>query len=175
MNESWRQWLGRQGIWGLAATPPLLDDASRGKILGLIRDDRLKRKDLVMRANIDMEVECDKAAVLDKVRTNREGHAKIVAEARVGFVEKAREVLTEQLDRLKKGKLKELSVHLAPPADHTREYDTVIRMLEMHTESTITLGASEVQMFIEDNWDWSDQFIMANSAYSGTAAARRGI
>lgn len=127
-----------------------------------------------MRARIDMEVECDKKMVLEKVRENRNGHAKIVEEARVGFVEKAALMLTAELEKLKKGKTQELSVHLSSPADHTREYDTVIKMLEMHTEPTITLGGEEVRMFIEDNWDWSDQFLAVNAAYSGTAAARRG-
>lgn len=157
-------WLGAQGV--------VIEDVQKEQ-LRRIRKDRLGRQKK-MRANIMMEVECDKKAVLDKVRSNREGHAKIVVEARAGFVEKAKEMLTEKLDLLKQGKLSELSVHLSSPADHMREYDTVIRMLEMHTEETITLGGEEVRMFIEDNWDWSDQFIAVNAAYSGTAAARRG-
>lgn len=152
---------------------PALGYREKQEILSRIREDRMGRQ-ARMRQHIDMEVECDKAAVLDKVRSNRAGHAKIVEEARVGFVDKAAALLTAELEKVKAGKISELFVRLEAPADHTREYDTVIKMLEMHTEETITLGAAEVQMFIEDNWEWSDQFIAVNAAYSGTAALRRG-
>lgn len=124
---------------------------------------------------IKMEVICNTADVLAKVTINRDEHAQIVKEARAGFVVRAKEALTEKLDLLKAGKLTSLQVNLNPPQDYTSEYDTIIQMLKMHTASEITLGADEVRMFIEDKWDWTEQFLGSNSIYSGTARAKLGL
>lgn len=118
---------------------------------------------------IKMEVFCNTADVLNKVKENRTEHAQIVEEARKGFIEKAKALLEEKLSLLKEGKLTTLQVNLSPPQNYTAEYDTIIQMLSMHTEKEITLGADEVRMFIEDRWDWTEAFLATNSAYSGSA------
>lgn len=124
--------------------------------------------------NVRIEVVCETTTILQKVMQNREKHAGIVAEAREGFLKKAKEVLEAEMGKLKEGKLKTLSVQLQPPADHTSEYDTVIQMLQLHTEDTITLDADGVRMFVEDKWDWTEAFLGSNAHYSGTARAILG-
>lgn len=111
------------------------------------------------------------STVLERLRENREKHAKIVAESRAGYVEKAKLALLSKLDDLKKGKVAALSFSLRPPADHTREYDTLIEMLELHTDQTIALNADEVRQFMLDQWDWTSDFLHQNAFYSGTARA----
>lgn len=125
-----------------------------------------------MRSRINMVVVCDRTDVLAKIEQNRDGHAEIVKEARAGFIDKAKKVLAEKLGLLKEGKLTSLIIDLAPPQDYTSEYNTVIQMLSMHTEKTITLSAEEVRMFIEDKWDWTEHFLTSNSYYSPIAASR---
>lgn len=121
-----------------------------------------------------MKVVCAAKEVLATVRTNRDNHAKIVSEARVGFLVKAKEMLDAESAKLAAGKLRSLKVNLAAPVDHTSEYDTVIRMLEMHREATIELDADSIRMFVEDKWDWTERFLAENSAYSGTARSLFG-
>lgn len=123
--------------------------------------------------NISMKVCCQTEDLLSKVRENKEAHAAIVAEAKLGFAEKARSVLESHLEKLKEGKLKELHLHLTSPRDHSREYETIIKMLEMHRNSHIELSADEVRMFVEDKWDWTEEFLQTNSAYSGLALSKR--
>lgn len=124
--------------------------------------------------NISMKVTCSTEELLAQVRVNKEAHAAIVEEAKRGFVLTARAVLEGHLEKLKEGKLTQLHVSLAPPRDHTREYDTILKMLEMHKSEHIELSADEVRMFVEDQWDWTEEFLHTNSAYSGLAASKRG-
>jgi len=122
-----------------------------------------------MHGEIDMKVKCVKAELLAKLKSNRDKHATIVKEARVGYVKAARAALTERLKELESGKLSSLSFNLSPPQDYTKTYNTAIQMLELHTDDTIILSAGEVRNFVMDQWDWRSRFLLANSSYSGTA------
>jgi hypothetical protein len=55
------------------------------------------------------------------------------------------------------------------PVDQTREYNKVIRMLEMSTEDVIELQEHEFSQYVLDDWGWKGQFLASNSAYSSTA------
>jgi len=109
--------------------------------------------------------------VLAALIKNRERHQKIVAEARVGYAKRAREALLEQLKRLESGKATIVVFSLTAPQDHTKVYDTAIEMMRMHTGKTVPLDSGQVRTLMMDEWDWKRHFLMANSAYSGTAAA----
>jgi len=120
--------------------------------------------------NINISVQCKKADVLATLKQNRSRHAELVAEARSGYVERARAELEKKLASLKTGKLVSVYVSLAVPLDYTSHYDTVIAMLEAHTEDTVTLKAAEFRNFMQDQWDWRGQFIGTNKLYSKTTA-----
>jgi len=70
--------------------------------------------------------------VLEALRKNLDEHADIVIEARDGYIKAARKALAQRLEQLRDGKLVALSFTLAPPQDHTRDFETVIKMLELH-------------------------------------------
>lgn len=110
--------------------------------------------------------------VLEKLRTNRAEHATIVAEARKGYVEDAKRVLGLRLAQLEEGKIVGLEFRLAPPRDMTAAYDAVISALEMHTGEDVSLSAQQVRTFINDDWDWMEDFLVGNARYSETARAK---
>ena len=119
---------------------------------------------------LSMKIEAKKDDVLTKLKENRATHAQIVAEAREGYVEAAKTALNARLRKLKSGEITNLHFSLSPPQDYTNVYDTAIEMLEWHQGDIITLTAQEVQNLIQDNWDWMDQFLLSNTAYSATAS-----
>jgi uncharacterized protein YpuA (DUF1002 family) len=123
--------------------------------------------------NISMKVVCNTSELLEKVKQNKDAHIAIVEEAKRGFAKKAQEVLENHLEKLKRGLLKDLRVSLTPPRDHTREYETIIKMLQLHKNTHIELNADEVRMFVEDRWDWTEDFLQTNSAYSILALSKR--
>lgn len=123
-----------------------------------------------MRIVSGMTIEANRKEVLEKLIENRKMHSKIVAEARKGYVEKAKEALLKRLKQIESGKIAGLNFDLYAPQDYTKVYDTAIKMLEMHTEETIELQSEQVRCLVMDEWDWSNQFIASNAAYSETAA-----
>lgn len=122
-----------------------------------------------------MKITAKTEEVLAALVKNREAHAKIVQEARVGYVKAAREALQKELTRLEtaKGRVVVTFV-LQPPQDHTKVYDTAIEMMKLHTEKTVVLDSTQVRTLMMDQWDWKRHFLLANSAYSGTAAETVG-
>lgn len=115
---------------------------------------------------INLTVTCKKDEILAKLKTNRDQHAQLVKEAREGYVAKAQEELSKKLGLLKEGKLVALSFTLKVPKDFTTVYNTTIGMLEAHTKDEIDLTADEYRHLIEDNWDWTRDFIASNVGYS---------
>ncbi len=115
---------------------------------------------------INIRIKCKVAELLTTLKQNREQHARLVKEAREGYVTKAQEELTKKLALLKEGKIVALSFSLKVPKDFTTVYNTTIGMLESHTEHEIELSADEYRHLVEDNWDWTRDFIGSNSAYS---------
>lgn len=119
-----------------------------------------------------MVIEADVHTLLATLRSNREEHAQIVAEARDGYIEKARTALEKRLAEAREGKMVSLSFRLDFPQDHTKTYDVAIRMLELHQGATITLSAMQVRNLEMDEWDWTDSFLNTASAYSPSANAK---
>lgn len=117
----------------------------------------------------DISITANKNDVLSKLRDNLAGHKKIVAEARQGYLKKAKEEIAKRMGELEKGKIVALSFGLQLPQDHSRAYTSAIAALEMHTGDTIQLSGTDVRTLILNQWDWMQSFLGTNSAYSGSA------
>lgn len=126
-----------------------------------------------MRVLDDMAVTAKRDEVLTALRAGREDHIRIVAEARAGYLVKAKAELQKRLGRLEEGHLDSLVFGLPLPMDQTSVYDTAIRMLELHQGAELTLNAEQVRSLVQNQWDWTRAFYMSTAQYSGTAAERR--
>jgi hypothetical protein len=142
-----------------------------------------RHDDRTITANVD--------EVLQALHENLTDHKEIVEEARDGYLEKCREALKDARKRINKrlkalddGKevnMTHIGFNLQPPQDHSKEFVTVIKMLELHKAAldddpewngpaTIELKAIDVQRFVLNEWEWQDQFLSTNSMYSDKAA-----
>jgi len=119
----------------------------------------------------NMKISANTKDVLAALVKNRTTHQKIVKEARVGYAVAAKNALLKELKKLEAGHGGVVTFQLSAPQDHTKVYDTAIEMMRMHTEKKVTLDSSQVRTLMMDEWDWKSHFLLANSAYSGTAAA----
>lgn len=123
-----------------------------------------------MRSTNDMKINATTSEVLSILRANRDKHAKIVEEAKEGYLKRAREVLEKELKKMQEATSPvPVTVFLNVPQDYTREYDVAIRMLELHTEPSVRLTSEQVQQLVMDDWGWKRHFLLHNSAYSETA------
>lgn len=102
---------------------------------------------------------------------NRETHRKIFLEAQDGYRRAIIEELDSRLREARSGKKISRIAFLTEPEDHTRDYDRVLKMLEMCSETHVELNEEEFGQYVMDDWRWKRQFLAANSAYSVTATA----
>ncbi len=121
-----------------------------------------------------IQVDVDVTEALAALNTYRHAHQAIVAEAREGYLKAATKALKERTKDITAGKVVSLQFNLPVPVDHTKHYDTVIKMLEVHKKPTITLDAAQVECILMDKWDWQHMFTSTNAPYSAIAASRNG-
>ncbi len=112
--------------------------------------------------------------LLGVLKKNREEHREIFLEALKGFRQAALEALEERIAEARKGKKITLQFRLYEPKDQTKDYDRIIRMLEMSQDEIIELTEREFAHYVMDDWDWMDQFLHSNMGYS-KAANRKWI
>ena len=116
------------------------------------------------------EVVIKREALLQKLHENRDRHRAVFLEATEGFRVKAIALLEQALSDAKAGRRVRASYRLQQPVDQTREYDRTILMLEMSVDDTVKLTSQEFEAYVMDRWAWKHQFLLANSAYSVSAA-----
>jgi len=110
---------------------------------------RLKRKEL-----------------LEKVKGNRANHRAVFEKALEGYRKAAIKELEKMLDEAKKGLRISREVRLVEPMDQTREYDRVIKMLEMSMDDIIELDERGFSQYVMDDWSWKANFLETTNPYT---------
>ncbi len=111
-----------------------------------------------------------KADLLERVRANRESHAKAYIEAMDGYKIALRETIEAALKRVNDGDLFEdeggsIGLPLKPES-HEADYARVIDALEMATEETFDLPIDEFARYARDEWSWKARFAQTVSTYT---------
>lgn len=145
------------------------------------------------------EVRVSRKEVLEIVKKNKEKHDKILADAIEGYwLEADKQLKKLKLDRLKELKKqyqknvkdfkKQINKELdlvakrkkdGPfqymrntfPEDHSNDYLSVIRKLELCVEDKVELDSSEFEQYVRNQWAWRQSFITTNSFYSAISGA----
>jgi len=107
-----------------------------------------------------------KSDLLKELKKNRSAHRKLFLDAQQGYRTDVIKELDMMLKEARDGKTIRRSVSLVEPQDHTKDYDRIIRMLEMSTKSTIFISEQEFCQYVQDDWGWKAQFISQTSNYS---------
>lgn len=113
-------------------------------------------------------VTVDREELTATIKKNRHEHVEVVVEAQAEYKRLCIEQMEENLADAKEGEDPVLFIQLSKPVDYTKKYDTAIHMLEMmiKTQSVVELTNAEFCQYVEDEWDWSDNWKMSNSLYS---------
>lgn len=112
----------------------------------------------------------EKKALLEIMRKNREVHREIFLEAQEGYRKAIIAELDQMLSEARQGRRIRRSVDLVEPQDHTKDYDRVIRMLELETGAEVKISEQDFSAYAMDDWHWKRQFLYSNRAYSLLAA-----
>jgi len=104
--------------------------------------------------------------LLETLRKNREGHRELFLKAQEGYKQKVIAALDQALTEAREGVAYRTFIQLHAPEDHTKDYDTVISMLEMSVDPEIVIDRGEFQQFVQDQWDWSAHARFVNTTYA---------
>jgi hypothetical protein len=115
------------------------------------------------------------ADLIKTLKKNRETHAAEYSEAKDGYRVKVIEALEKALAKAKKGAeinaypLNELHV----PSKHTDEYDRVIEMLAMTSDTDVCLTQEEFTQYVQDNWRWTSLHKSSMAIYNSVVTKKR--
>ena len=110
------------------------------------------------------------AVVLETLKKNLHQHGLDVLAAEQGYLAEAERLLKKRLRDIRSGKTTSLRFDLQPVVDHSKDYQTVIRMFELHLEAgeeTIELKAADVTKYVLNEWEWKAHFDAVTSTYLG--------
>jgi hypothetical protein len=111
-------------------------------------------------------VTVNRQKLLETVLMNRRAHRQEFESACVGYREEAIKHLEEMLTEAKQGKRIRRAIGLVEPMDQTKDYDRIIKMLEMSVDENIELTQGEFAQYVMDDWAWKGQFISSTMAYN---------
>lgn len=117
----------------------------------------------------ESKVTIKKTDLLDAVRKNRDTHEKEYLAAREGYRETVIKRLEVTLEGVRAGgsfDLAEFHALASKPTSHTKDYDRVIRMMEMSTADEVTVSETQFSCYVLDEWNWKAQFALTNATYS---------
>ena len=118
---------------------------------------------------LEMLITVNKQELLTRMRENRDKHRKVFLDALAGYRAEALTVLEEQVASLRDGKTPEIRFTLSRPADHTRDYDRVIGMLDMDKGSEFTLDEQTYAQYVDDDWAWKRQWLKMSNRYASAS------
>jgi hypothetical protein len=120
-----------------------------------------------------MQVVMSKDKLVEILKTNRAEHVEIYKEALAGYVIKVTEGMQTIADTwATKREIDMAPVSIQKPQSFESSYTDAIDMLEMTEESQLTLSQSEFKQYVQDRWQWTNNYVYSNSAYvTGAASA----
>jgi hypothetical protein len=117
-------------------------------------------------------IRVEKTKLLDAMRKNRMNHALEYAEAIVEYRKKSQKAFRKAVrDRAREpnenlgNSVGIPSTEFPIPVNRTRDYDTVISMLDFSVEEFVELDEKQFKCYVLDEWDWRALAAFANTAY----------
>lgn len=115
------------------------------------------------------ELKYDRDGLLVALKANRDNHRAEFEKAMIGYEIEAKEQLDAMIKKVSEGKRPIVQIILPMPQDHTKDYDRVIKMLEMTIFASVELSQSEFGQYIMDDWSWKAQFTSSTAGYMAKA------
>lgn len=114
-------------------------------------------------------VNVNRSELIAALRVNRDAHKAEYEEAVKAYQETVIRKLTETLERAKSGDFKNISIHLAQPESHEKDFTDVIEMMEMSVDETIKLDGEAFRAYFKNEWVWKHSFDTLASTYKLSA------
>lgn len=112
------------------------------------------------------EVTLKRDELLESLSDNRKGHRQAFLDAQEGWKAIILNELETRLADARAGRRYSAAFHFPEPEDHTKDYDRVIRMVEMSVDDHLTISEHDFAQFVMDDWEWKANWTASNSRYS---------
>lgn len=112
-------------------------------------------------------VRINKGELVSALAENRKRHKEDYTKASEGYRVDMLAQLHNFAVRLEKGENVQVFVRENPPHDHTEDYDVALKMLSMSVDHVVELTEGEFRHMVLDDWDWQQNWKIANSKYLG--------
>jgi hypothetical protein len=106
-----------------------------------------------------------KKDLIEIITKNRDAHYGFFEKACIAYKDAVIDELERSLIVAKTGRKIQAFIRFVEPVEHVKDYDRVLKMLELATDKVIELDESDFAMYVMDDWAWKQQFIASNSTY----------
>lgn len=117
----------------------------------------------------ELKIKVEKSELLAALEVNREAHSIEYERAKRGFRILLQKELEKKLQQCKDGKKVELNFKNSKPTNNLSDFDDVIGMLKLSTDTVIEIGHKEYKQWFKNEWDWSAQWSVSNMQYLSAA------
>lgn len=104
------------------------------------------------------------AKLIENMKAHAEAHAEAMAEYEKVMIREAQKLLR----RVRKKDFSKLALNLPCPISYERDYNRVIKMLEMSVETQIKISGEQFRQYVLDEWAWKEKVAATNSFYGRT-------
>jgi hypothetical protein len=116
-----------------------------------------------------MTINASRSTLITTLSDNKNRHVEEFQEAMLGWRKQIAEIFDNIAQEARDGKLTKIPSKAwrhDVPQSHIKDYECAIAMLGMHTGDTVEISTADFQRFVQDDWDWKDQFRATNAMYS---------
>ena len=103
--------------------------------------------------------------LLETVKKNRDNHRTVFKKAQAAYRKRMIQELDLMLADAKAGRHIRRAVLIPEPEDHTRDYDRIVRMLEMSVDNVLELSEYDFSRYAMDQWEWAGTFASNTLSY----------
>jgi len=112
-------------------------------------------------------VRIKKDELIAVIKKNRENHWNDYKDAYQKFLTTGSQLLHDRYDEFVSGKKNlTLNFSIAAPLNYLHQYDRILEMLAMETESTVTLDQTEFRQYVQDDYAWKDSYNSSKIGYA---------
>jgi len=122
-------------------------------------------------------VRVNKKDLLEILCENRKNHKEQYKDSIKSFRVKSADLLNKELQKIIAGKKFQINFDLQKPISHEKDYDLVIKMVEMSVDDILQLEQSEFNQLVNDEWNWKSSFrlsVYSNYSYTGFSGIGSG-
>lgn len=123
-----------------------------------------------MNHNTERTYRVDKNHLLGILETNRTKHVETFKAAVKAYRSRSLLELERRIAKVNSGANFDLTFTLPQPINYKKQYDSIIGLLKMSTETSLQITHNEYKQWVEDEWNWNHSFFANTSSYVGAAA-----